>query len=190
MEPDRGLRDADVGLAADDNRRPAPVSRTAVRISGVPASPKVGFRKTGVPAGRSLDESGVGRAVPLRLLLRHDDRDREPRCERDEPRHARERRARRGDVVLREPRPREETRLRVDDDEDGVVPVEQAHVPPKSTSFVSTVPAVRPGAVWLFQYRFVCAITCSGGGAPHSVRSSVVCASLTSVASYPRASAP
>ena len=38
---------------------------------------------------------------------------------------------------------------------------------PKSTSFVSTVPAVRPGAVWYFQYRFVCAITCSGGGAPH-----------------------
>jgi len=32
-------------------------------------------------------------------------------------------------------------------------------VPPKSTSLVSTVPAVRPGAVWYFQYRFVCAMT-------------------------------
>ncbi len=37
---------------------------------------------------------------------------------------------------------------------------------PKSTSAVSTVPAVRPGAVWYFQYRFVCAMTCPGGGAP------------------------
>ena len=32
-------------------------------------------------------------------------------------------------------------------------------VPPKSTSLVSTVPAVRPGAVWSLQYRFVCAMT-------------------------------
>ena len=40
---------------------------------------------------------------------------------------------------------------------------------PKSTSLVSTVPAVRPGASWYFQYRFVCAMTLSGGGAPHSV---------------------
>jgi|1186.fasta_scaffold719612_2 hypothetical protein len=55
--------------------------------------------------------------------------------------------------------------------------------PPKSTSFVSTVPAVRRGAWWLLQYRFVCAMTASGGGAPQGVRSSVVCASLTSVAS-------
>src|SRR5262245_31479706 len=56
----------------------------------------------------------------------------------------------------------------------------------KSTSLVSTVPAVRPGAVWYFQYRLVCAMTRSGGGAPHSVWSSVVWASLTRVASYPR----
>ncbi len=56
-------------------------------------------------------------------------------------------------------------------------------VPPKSTSLVSTVPAVRPGAVWYFQYRLVCAMTWSGGGAPHADWSSVVCASLTSVAS-------
>ena len=41
--------------------------------------------------------------------------------------------------------------------------------PPKSTSLVSTVPAVRPGAVWYLQYRFVCAMTWSGGGAPHAV---------------------
>jgi hypothetical protein len=46
--------------------------------------------------------------------------------------------------------------------------------PPKSTSLVSAVPAVRPGALWSVQYRFVCAITWSGGGAPHAVRSSVV----------------
>jgi hypothetical protein len=56
-------------------------------------------------------------------------------------------------------------------------------VSPKSTSFVSTVPAVRPGAVWCFQYRFVCAITWPGDGGPHSVWSSVVWASLTKVAS-------
>src|SRR5205823_12863246 len=63
-------------------------------------------------------------------------------------------------------------------------------VPPNSTSLVSTVPAVRPGAVWYLQYRFVWAMTWSGGGAPHGVWSSVVCASLTSVASYPLTSAP
>ena len=55
--------------------------------------------------------------------------------------------------------------------------------PVKLTSAVSTVPAVRPGAVWPLQYMFVCEITCSGGGAPHACRSSVVCASDTSVAS-------
>jgi hypothetical protein len=37
---------------------------------------------------------------------------------------------------------------------------------PKSTSLVSTVPAVRPGAAWSVQYRLVCAMTLSGGGAP------------------------
>src|SRR5205807_10008088 len=62
-------------------------------------------------------------------------------------------------------------------------------VAPKSTSLVSTVPAVRPGAVWYFQYRFVCAMTWDGGGAPHAVWSSVVWASLTRVASYPLTSA-
>src|SRR5258708_29734490 len=55
---------------------------------------------------------------------------------------------------------------------------------------VATVAAVRPGGVWEVQYRFVCAITASGGGAPHAVWSSVVWASLTRVASYPLASAP
>ena len=50
---------------------------------------------------------------------------------------------------------------------------------PKLTSAVSRVPARRPGALWFFQYMLVCAITLSGGGAPHSVRSSVVCASPT-----------
>ena len=34
---------------------------------------------------------------------------------------------------------------------------------------VATVPAVRPGAVWYLQYRYVCAMTWSGGGAPHAV---------------------
>ncbi|PKV96628.1 hypothetical protein ATK30_7581 [Amycolatopsis echigonensis] len=53
----------------------------------------------------------------------------------------------------------------------------------KATSFVVTVPAVRPGAAWWVQYRFVCAMTCAGGGAPHVVRSPVVWASLTRVAS-------
>ena len=53
----------------------------------------------------------------------------------------------------------------------------------KSASAVLTVPAVRPGARWNCQYRFVWAMTLSGGGAPYGVRSSVVCASLTSVVS-------
>src|SRR5205807_8518257 len=42
----------------------------------------------------------------------------------------------------------------------------------------------------VFQYRFVCAMTWSGGGAPHAVWSPVVWASLTRVASYPLANAP
>jgi hypothetical protein len=54
---------------------------------------------------------------------------------------------------------------------------------PKSTSAVVTVPAMRPGTLWLPQYRLVWAITRSGVGAPYSLRSSVVWASLTSVAS-------
>jgi hypothetical protein len=54
---------------------------------------------------------------------------------------------------------------------------------PNSTESVSTVPPCRPGAVWYFQYRFVWAMTLSGGGEPHSVWSSVVWASLTNVAS-------
>jgi len=58
-----------------------------------------------------------------------------------------------------------------------------ASYPVKLTSAVSTVPAVRPGAVCAPQYMFVCEITCSGGGAPQVVRSSVVCASETRVAS-------
>src|SRR6202022_4221651 len=58
---------------------------------------------------------------------------------------------------------------------------------PKSTALVSTVPAVRPGAVWYFQYRFVCAMTCSGGGAPQAAWSSVVWASLTGGAASPLA---
>ena len=41
--------------------------------------------------------------------------------------------------------------------------------PPKTTSLVVTVPAVRPGADWYDQYRFVCAMTMSGGGAPQAV---------------------
>ena len=53
----------------------------------------------------------------------------------------------------------------------------------KSTSAALTVPAVRPGALWYCQYRLVWATTSSGGGAPHSVRSSVVWASATSVTS-------
>ena len=36
----------------------------------------------------------------------------------------------------------------------------------KLTSAVSTVPALRPGALWYCQYRLVCAMTASGGGAP------------------------
>lgn len=53
----------------------------------------------------------------------------------------------------------------------------------KSTALVSTVPAVRPGASWYCQKRFVNVMTWSGGGAPHCVESSVVWASLTSVTS-------
>src|SRR5580704_1108547 len=60
----------------------------------------------------------------------------------------------------------------------------------KSTSAVLTVPAVRPGALWYCQYRFVWAMTLSGGGAPYGERSSVVWASATRVASYPRTIAP
>lgn len=44
----------------------------------------------------------------------------------------------------------------------------------KSTSAVLTVPAVRPGAVWCFQYRFVWAMTLSGVGAPWSVTSKAI----------------
>jgi tellurite resistance protein len=54
---------------------------------------------------------------------------------------------------------------------------------PKVTDSVLTVPAVRPGAAWLPQYRLVWSITLAGDGAPHSVRSSVVWASATSFAS-------
>ncbi len=53
----------------------------------------------------------------------------------------------------------------------------------KLTSAVPTTPAVRPGAAWNDQYRLVWEITWSGGGAPHSVRSSVVWASLTRMVS-------
>jgi hypothetical protein len=41
--------------------------------------------------------------------------------------------------------------------------------PRKSTSVVSIVPAFRPGAACEPQYRFVCAMTLSGGGAPQVV---------------------
>ena len=47
----------------------------------------------------------------------------------------------------------------------------------------AAVPAVRPGAFWKLQYAFVWAMTWAGGGAPCCVRSSVVCASATSVVS-------
>jgi hypothetical protein len=73
-------------------------------------------------------------------------------------------------------RPRPETRRPGTDPQAGAFT-------PNSTSAVSTDPAVRPGAVWYFQYRFVCAMTCPGGGAPYAVRSSVECASATSVTS-------
>ncbi|TQJ74620.1 hypothetical protein FBY22_7625 [Streptomyces sp. SLBN-31] len=55
--------------------------------------------------------------------------------------------------------------------------------PPNSTSFVSVTAALRPGAPCQRQYRFVWAMTCSGGGAPHSLWSLAVCASATSVTS-------
>ena len=45
-------------------------------------------------------------------------------------------------------------------------------------AFESTVPVVRPGAVWCAQYRFLCVMTLSGGGASQSVWSSV-CVSPT-----------
>jgi hypothetical protein len=61
--------------------------------------------------------------------------------------------------------------------------VAPGHQSPNVTPAVSTVPPVRPGALCQSQYRLVCAITLSGAGAPYSVRSSVVCASPTSVAS-------
>jgi hypothetical protein len=53
----------------------------------------------------------------------------------------------------------------------------------KSMSAVLTMPAVRPGALWYCQYMLVWAMTLSGVGAPYAERSSVVWASLTSVAS-------
>src|SRR5262249_34132823 len=60
------------------------------------------------------------RAVLLRLLLRHDDGQSEPRGDRDEPRHARKRRARGCVVGIRERLLRQKPRLRVDDDEHAV----------------------------------------------------------------------
>lgn len=56
-------------------------------------------------------------------------------------------------------------------------------VPSNVTFAVSTVPALRPGALCHDQYRLVWAMTCSGAGAPYWLRSSVVCASPTSVTS-------
>lgn len=44
-----------------------------------------------------------------------------------------------------------------------------SHQPLSVTSDVSVTPAVRPGADWYCQYRFVCAITLSGVGAPHAL---------------------
>ncbi len=61
--------------------------------------------------------------------------------------------------------------------------LEPTHAERSWTSRASAVPAVRPGAVSYVQYRFVCAITSSGRGAPHAVLSSVVCPSLTRIAS-------
>ena len=61
----------------------------------------------------------------------------------------------------------------------------------KFTSAVDATLPLRPGAAAQLQYALVYAIDCSGvTGKPHSRMSSVVCASETSVASYPRARAP
>ena len=54
---------------------------------------------------------------------------------------------------------------------------------PFTGEMLTAVPALRPGALCPAQYRLVWAITCSGAGAPYGVRSSVVCASATSVTS-------
>jgi hypothetical protein len=53
----------------------------------------------------------------------------------------------------------------------------------KSTAAASTTAAVRRGPSCHVQYMLVCAMTLSAGGNPNSVRSSVVCASATSVVS-------
>ena len=54
---------------------------------------------------------------------------------------------------------------------------------PKTTSLVLVTAAVRCGALWNCQYRFMCAMTASGAGAPHGLRSPAVWASPTSVTS-------
>src|SRR3954452_21695922 len=95
----------------------------------------------------------------------------------------------RGSIATRQggAKPRRAKRDRLDARVDALLAVQpvslRAGQPAKSTSAVVTVPAVRPGARWYCQYRFVCAITCAGAGAPYSERSSVVCASATRVAS-------
>ena len=59
----------------------------------------------------------------------------------------------------------------------------QPAVAPRSTASVGTAAPRRPGAASYCQYRFVWAMIASGAGAPQAVWSSVVWASLTSVAS-------
>ena len=94
---------------------------------------------------------------------------------------ARRRRDRCG-VRLPQPQPVAPARQVLDVDADDLGAVHGTH-PPKDTSSALVTPAVRPGAACSSQYRFVCAMTLSGVGAPHSLRSSVVCASPTSVTS-------
>ena len=51
----------------------------------------------------------------------------------------------------------------------GVLTPSSQHYVPKLTSAVGRTHAVRPGACWSRQYKFVWAMTCSGAGAPHAL---------------------
>ena len=160
----RLLHAADQGPAAepqqprqlqDDPRRPQPEG-------GVHAlSPD----DAGGPAGGGRDRAPVGSPPDRRAA----------RAARGDRRVA--------EVRLRRARQGRRCAARAAERPGGGEPGQSGVSPPRSTSLVSTVPAVRPGAVVSFQYRFVCAITWSGGGAPHADWSSVVWASLTRIAS-------
>ena len=129
-QADRRLRDAHVGLAADDDGGVCVRwSRTAARISGVPARPNVGLSSTGVPAGsRSARRGSV---EPFRSGSSSVTTIGIPSAAASATSHTARSSAEPAAAVVvgREPVAREEARLCIDDDEHGVVTLEQSHAP-------------------------------------------------------------